>query len=146
MEPLTTVAIAVATLLATKALEKIGENIGDTLYNKTQQFSELLKQRLPGTLAAIEQAPEQPLNYGEAVLEIETAAKTDPNISQVIQELTQLAETNPPKNLAEILKEIQAAFANSQQPQGTIFNQNFQKAMNVAQNQTIDQSGSTINF
>ena len=146
MEPLTTVAIAVATLLATKALEKIGENIGDTLYNKTQQFSELLKQRLPGTLAAIEQAPEQPLNYGQAVLEIETAAKTDPNISQVIQELTQLAETNPPKNLAEILKEIQAAFANSQQPQGTIFNQNFQKAMNVAQNQTIDQSGSTINF
>jgi ABC-type transporter Mla subunit MlaD len=146
MEPLTTVAIAVATLLATKALEKIGENIGDTLYNKTQQFSELLKQRLPGTFAAIEQAPEQPLNYGEAVLEIETAAKTDPNISQVIQELTQLAETSPPANLAEILKEIQAAFANSQQPQGTIFNQNFQKAMNVAQNQTIDQSGSTINF
>ena len=146
MGPLTTVAIAVATLLATKALEKIGENIGDTLYNKTQQFSEWLKQRLPGTFAAIEQAPEQPLNYGQAVLEIETAAKTDPNISQVIQELTQLAETNPPKNLAEILKEIQAAFANSQQPQGTIFNQNFQKAMNVAQNQTIDQSGSTINF
>jgi ABC-type transporter Mla subunit MlaD len=146
MGPLTTVAIAVATLLATKALEKIGENIGDTLYNKTQQFSELLKQRLPGTLSAIEQAPEQPLNYGQAVLEIETAAKTDPNISQVIQELTQLAETNPPANLAEILKEIQAAFANSQQPQGTIFNQNFQKAMNVAQNQTIDQSGSTINF
>jgi ABC-type transporter Mla subunit MlaD len=146
MEPLTTGAIAVATVLATKALEKIGENIGDTLSHKTQQFLELLKQRLPGTFAAIEQAPEQPLNYGQAVLDIETAAKTDPNISQVIQELTQLAETNPPKNLAEILKEIQAAFANSQHPQGTIFNQNVQKAMNVAQNQTIDQSGSTINF
>jgi ABC-type transporter Mla subunit MlaD len=146
MEPLTTGAIAVATLLATKALEKIGENIGDTLSHKTQQFLELLKQRLPGTFAAIEQAPEQPLNYGQAVLEIETAAKTDPNISQVIQELTQLAETNPPKNLAEILKEIQAAFANSQQPQGTIFNQNFQKAMNVAQNQTNDQRGSTFNI
>jgi ABC-type transporter Mla subunit MlaD len=146
MEPLTTVAIAVATLLATKALEKIGENIGDTLTHKTQQFSELLKQRLPGTFAAIEQAPEQPLNYGEAVLEIETAAKTDPNISQVIQELTQLAETNPPKNLAEILKEIQAAFANSQHPQATIFNQNIQKAINAAQNQTNDQRGSTFNI
>ncbi|QEI41192.1 hypothetical protein BMF77_01776 [Dolichospermum sp. UHCC 0315A] len=146
MEPFTTVAIALATILATKATEKIGENIGDTLSHKTQQFSEWLKQRLPGTFAAIEQAPEQPLNYGQAVLDIETAAKADPNISQVIQELTQLAETNPPANLAEILKEIQAAFANSQQPQGTIFNQNFQKAMNVAQNQTIDQSGSTINF
>lgn len=146
MEPLTSVAITVATVLATKATEKIGENIGDALTHKTQQFSEWLKQRLPGTFAAIEQAPEQPLNYNQAVMEIETAAKADPNISQVIQELTQLAETNPPKDLEKFLKEIQAAFANSQHPQGTIFNQNFQKAMNVAQNQTIDQSGSTINI
>jgi len=103
MEPLTTGAIAVATLLATKALEKIGENIGDTLYNKTQQFSELLKQRLPGTLAAIEQAPEQPLNYGQAVLEIETAAKTDPNISQVIQELVAAAKAEQNPKIADIL-------------------------------------------
>lgn len=146
MEPLTTGGIAVATVLATKALEKVGENIGDTLSHKTQQFLEVLKQRLPGTFAAIEQAPEQPLNYGQAVLEIETAAKADPNISQVIQELTQLAETNPPKDLEKFLKEIQAAFANSQQPQGTIFNQNIQKAINAAQNQTIDQRGSTFTF
>jgi hypothetical protein len=103
MEPLTTVAIAVATLLATKALEKIGENIGDTLYNKTQQFSELLKQRLPGTFAAIEQAPEQPLNYGQAVLEIETAATTDPNISQAIQELVAAAKAAQNPKIADIL-------------------------------------------
>ena len=103
MEPLTTVAIAVATLLATKALEKIGENIGDTLTHKTQQFSELLKKRLPGTLAAIEQAPEQPLNYGQAVLEIETAAKTDPNISQAIQELVAAAKAAQNPKIADIL-------------------------------------------
>ena len=103
MEPLTTVAIAVATLLATKALEKIGENIGDTLYNKTQQFSELLKQRLPGTFAAIEKAPAQPLNYGQAVLEIETAAKTDPNISQAIQELVAAAKAAQNPKIADIL-------------------------------------------
>ncbi len=103
MEPLTTVAIAVATLLATKALEKIGENIGDTLTHKTQQFSELLKQRLPGTFAAIEQAPEQPLNYGQAVMEIETAAKTDPNISQVIQELVAAAKAEQNPKIADIL-------------------------------------------
>ena len=103
MEPLTTGAIAVATLLATKALEKIGENIGDTLSHKTQQFLELLKQRLPGTFAAIEQAPEQPLNYGQAVLEIETAAKTDPNISQVIQELVAAAKAEQNPKIADIL-------------------------------------------
>ena len=103
MEPLTTGTIAVATLLATKALEKIGENIGDTLSHKTQQFSELLKQRLPGTFAAIEQAPEQPLNYGQAVLEIETAAKADPNISQVIQELVAAAKAEQNPKIADIL-------------------------------------------
>ncbi|MBS9395442.1 MAG: hypothetical protein HEQ29_20750 [Dolichospermum sp. LBC05a] len=103
MEPLTTGAIAVATVLATKALEKIGENIGDTLSHKTQQFLELLKQRLPGTFAAIEQAPEQPLNYGQAVLEIETAAKADPNISQVIQELVAAAKAAQNPKIADIL-------------------------------------------
>ncbi|MTJ12444.1 hypothetical protein FJR11_07510 [Anabaena sp. UHCC 0187] len=103
MEPLTTGAIAVATVLATKALEKIGENIGDTLSHKTQQFLELLKQRLPGTFAAIEQAPEQPLNYGQAVLEIETAAKADPNISQVIQELVTVAKAEQNPKIADIL-------------------------------------------
>lgn len=103
MEPLTTVAIAVATVLATKALEKIGENIGDTLSHKTQHFLELLEQRLPGTFAAIEQAPEQPLNYGQAVMEIETAAKADPNISQVIQELVAAAKVEQNPKIADIL-------------------------------------------
>ena len=103
MEPLTTGAIAVATVLATKALEKIGENIGDTLSHKTQQFLELLKQRLPGTFAAIEQAPEQPLNYGQAVLEIETAATTDPNISQALQELVAAAKAAQNPKIADIL-------------------------------------------
>lgn len=103
MEPLTTGAIAVATVLATKALEKIGENIGDTLSHKTQQFLELLKQRLPGTFAAIEKAPAQPLNYGQAVLEIETAAKTDPNISQAIQELVAAAKAAQNPKIADIL-------------------------------------------
>jgi hypothetical protein len=103
MEPLTTGAIAVATVLATKALEKIGENIGDTLSHKTQQFLELLKQRLPGTFAAIEKAPEQPLNYGQAVLEIETAATTDPNISQAIQELVAAAKAAQNPKIADIL-------------------------------------------
>ena len=103
MEPLTTGGIAVATVLATKALEKVGENIGDTLSHKTQQFLEVLKQRLPGTFAAIEQAPEQPLNYGQAVLEIETAAKADPNISQAIQELVAAAKAAQNPKIADIL-------------------------------------------
>jgi hypothetical protein len=47
MEPLTTaamsttgVAAALATILSTKALEKIGENMGDAVSAKTKQFLE----------------------------------------------------------------------------------------------------------
>ncbi|MBD2682301.1 MULTISPECIES: hypothetical protein [Nostoc] len=38
MEPLTAGAIAIATVIATKALEKTGEKVGETLWDKTGQF------------------------------------------------------------------------------------------------------------
>ncbi|MFM6685554.1 MAG: hypothetical protein ACKPH9_05900, partial [Dolichospermum sp.] len=62
------------------------------------------------------------------------------------QELSILTKTQAPANLADILKEIKAALATSQHPQLSTFNQNIEKAINVAQNQTIDQRGSTFNF
>ncbi|MFM6223962.1 MAG: hypothetical protein ACKPDM_27055, partial [Dolichospermum sp.] len=96
-------AVAIATVLATKALEKIGENIGDSLSNKTKQFLEALKKQKPDTVTAIEKAPEQPLDYGQAVLEVEAAAKADPNVNQAIQELTAAAKAEPNPKLAEIL-------------------------------------------
>ncbi|MFM7408510.1 MAG: hypothetical protein ACKO3K_18100 [Cuspidothrix sp.] len=103
IEPLTTGAVAIGTVLATKALEKIGENIGDSLSNKTKQFLELLKKQKPDTVTAIEKAPEQPLDYGQAVLEVEAAAKADPNVNQAIEELTAAAKAEPNPKLAEIL-------------------------------------------
>ncbi len=103
MEPLTTGAVAIGTVLATKALEKIGENIGDSLSNKTKQFIAALKKQSPETVTAIEKAPEQPLDYGQAVLEVEAAAKKDPEVNQAIQELTAAAKAEPNPKLAEIL-------------------------------------------
>ena len=103
MEPFTTAAIALATILATKATEKIGENIGDALTHKIQQFLELLTKQSSATVTAIEKAPQQPLDYGKAVLEIETAAKADPNISQVIQELVAVAKAEQNPKIADIL-------------------------------------------
>ncbi|WP_413175469.1 hypothetical protein [Anabaena azotica] len=103
MEPLTTGAVAIGTVLATKALEKIGENIGDSLSNKTKQFLEALKKQKPDTVTAIEKAPEQPLDYGQAALEVEAAAKAEPKVNQPIEELTAAAKAEPNPKLAEIL-------------------------------------------
>ncbi|BAZ70468.1 hypothetical protein NIES4106_52620 [Fischerella sp. NIES-4106] len=103
MEPLTTAAIAIGSVVATKALEKTGEKVGEALWDKTGQFIVKLRKQSPQIVAAIEKAPEQPLDYGKALLEVEAAAKADPEVAQAVQELATAAkaETNP--KFAEIL-------------------------------------------
>ncbi|WP_193199718.1 hypothetical protein [Nostoc sp. MG11] len=103
MEPLTTAAIAVGTIIATKALEKTGEKVGEALWDKTGKFLVTLKKQSPHTVAAIEKAPEQPLDYGKAVLEVESAAKANPEVAKAAQELAAAAKAEPNPKLAEIL-------------------------------------------
>ena len=83
MEPLSTAAIllkgvayanAIGSVIATKALEKTGEKVGEALWDKTGKFLVTLKKHAPYTVTAIEQAPEQPLDCGNAVLDVESAA------------------------------------------------------------------------
>ena len=83
MEPITmatTAAVAVGSILGTKALEKTGEKIGEAVWDKSTKFLESLKLESPDTVTAIEQAPEQPLDYGQAVLEVEQAATANPDV------------------------------------------------------------------
>lgn len=145
MEPLTA-AIAVGTIVATKALEKTTEKGTELLLDKAGKFLVTLKKHSPNTVVAIEKAPSQPLDYGKAVLEVESAAKANTEVAQAAQELATVAQTHPPSNLAEILREIKEAVEKSQQSYPSAFIQNIEKAINAAQNQTIDQRGSTFNF
>ena len=100
---LETAAIAVGTIIATKALEKTTEKVTETLLDKTGKFLVTLKKQSPHTVAAIEKAPEQPLDYGKAVLEVESAAKANPEVAQAMQELAAAAKAEPNPKLAEIL-------------------------------------------
>ncbi|MBD2496517.1 hypothetical protein [Nostoc sp. FACHB-280] len=97
MEPLTTAAIALGSVVATKALERTGEMVGETLWNKTGELLVKLKKHSPNVVAAIEKAPTTPLDYGNAVIEVEAAAKADPEVAQAVQEVATAAqaETNP---------------------------------------------------
>ncbi|MGJ5634565.1 hypothetical protein [Nostoc sp. CALU 1950] len=146
MEPLTAGAIAVGTVVATKVLEKTTEKGIEILLDKAGKFLVTLKKHSPNTVAAIEKAPQQPLDYGKAVLEVESAAKANPEVAEAAQELATAAETNPPSNLAEILREIKEAVEKSQNSYPLTFTQNFKKAINAAQTQNINQSGSTFNI
>lgn len=119
MEPFTAGAIAIGTVIATKALEKTGEKVGEALWNKTGQFLVTLKKHSPDTVVAIEKAPSQPLDYGKAVLEVESAAKANTEVNLAVQELVAEAQANPPLNLVEALKEIAKILAESAvQPTG----------------------------
>jgi hypothetical protein len=63
MELFTTAAIAIGTVMTTKALEKIGK----VVFDRTGKFMTLLKQQSPDTPTAIELASEQPLDYGQVI-------------------------------------------------------------------------------
>ncbi|MGB6297989.1 MAG: hypothetical protein WBF90_17630 [Rivularia sp. (in: cyanobacteria)] len=99
MEPLSTAAIAIGSVVATKALEKTGEKVGEALWDKTNKFLVTLQKHAPYTVTAIEKAPEQPLtlDYGKAVVEVESAAQANPEVNQAMEELAAAAkaETNP---------------------------------------------------
>ena len=103
MEPLTTAAIAIGSVVATKALEKTGEKVGEALWDKTGKCLVTLKKQSPQTVTAIEKAPEQPLDYGKALLEVESAAKANPEVDRAMQELAAAAKAEPNSKIAEIL-------------------------------------------
>ena len=97
MEPLSTAAIAIGSVVATKALEKTGEKVGEALWDKTGKFFVTLKKHSPHTITAIEKAPIQPIDYGKAVVEVEAAAKENSEVNKAMEEVAVAAkaETNP---------------------------------------------------
>jgi hypothetical protein len=70
----------------------------------------------PDTVTAIEKAPEQPLDYGQAILEVESVAKTSPELSQIMTELVKAIEAEPS------LKELVNNTLKSQSQQASVIN------------------------
>ncbi|OZH54693.1 hypothetical protein AFK68_09335 [Hydrocoleum sp. CS-953] len=112
MDPIT-IAMALAAVLGTKALEKTGENIGQVVWDKSSKLMKCLKQESPDTVTAIEKAPDQPLDYGQAFLEMQEAA-ANADVAQTIQELAAAVEENPHPKLTEVVEEITEALKSLQ--------------------------------
>ncbi|WP_414550601.1 hypothetical protein [Anabaena sp. CCY 0017] len=117
MEPLTltTFATAIATILWTKAQEKIGENLGDATWTLGGKLINLLRQKNKSPLltSAVEGNEPQRLDYGEAVLELQKAAEQDPEIAQAVVEVEAAAKAEP--KLTQKIQEIENTLK-SQQP------------------------------
>ncbi|MBE9144360.1 hypothetical protein [Planktothrix mougeotii] len=95
MEPFVTAAVALGMVVGTKALEKTGEKLGETLFEESKQLLTELKQESPITVTAIKQASNQPVNYSEAISALQSAAQNNPKLRQKLEILAQLGQKNP---------------------------------------------------
>lgn len=93
MDPLT-ILIAVAGIVATGALSKAGENIADNVLSKAKQLLSRIEDELPQIATAIKNAEKHPIDYGQAYLEIEAVAKSDPEMQNLLQEMKEEALNN----------------------------------------------------
>jgi hypothetical protein len=115
MDPLTVAATAVAATVMTKAFEKTGEKLGEKVFDQSEKFLTSLRRKSPETASAIQKMPQEPLDFGQAVLEVDALAKTDTELAAAIQGLAATAEQDPNPRLAEMVQIIISTLR-SQQP------------------------------
>jgi len=110
MEPILTAALAITTILTTKALEKGGEKLGEAVIERSGKVLASLRNKSPETVSAIEIAPAE-LDYAKTVETIKLEADRDPQFAKLLQELVAAAQTDPNPKLSNFI---------SQQP--TVYN------------------------
>lgn len=117
MEPLT--AGVIITLIATKAFEKTGEKLSESVWNQVDKFLTSLKRKDPQTAAAIEQvaqqpalAEQQPAQFGTAALSerVEAAIQSDPELQQIAEAVKAKINVKPSivQNFTKMAEEIKA--------------------------------------
>jgi len=116
-DPVSLSAGAIAVLVATKALEKTGEKLGDSTWKLVSQFLTSLRRKDPTTATAIEKvsqqpslAEQQPENFGTAVLiqRVEDIARNDSEIQEAAQAIANTLQNHPGAvvNLAKVAEKI----------------------------------------
>jgi hypothetical protein len=101
MEPLTTGAIAIGALILNKAFEETGKELGKAVSQQVGNLLQLLKKKPLAKTEAIAQA-EPSADFKQAVVELETVAKGDDEVSQAILAVEAAVKADP-----ELLQKIQ---------------------------------------
>jgi len=105
MEPLTPALVAVATLILKKAFEKTGEKLGEVVSAQAGQLGEVVSAQATHLMQLIRHKPlpqaraieqtEQPVDVGQAIIEVETVGQSDPELKQAVDELAGSVMTDP---------------------------------------------------
>jgi hypothetical protein len=104
---LTTAATAIATIFFTKVIEKPGENLGQELWDKTQNLIGRLKGKSDKIAGLLEEDRQKSVNYEEAISELKGLADKDPKLAQAIKEIEVEVKQNP--NLAKKVQTLAEA-------------------------------------
>ncbi|MGL5832546.1 MAG: hypothetical protein ACRC1Z_04845 [Waterburya sp.] len=108
-----TLTTAIATIFITKVIEKPGENLGQVLWDKTQNLVGKLKGKSDKFAGLLEGNQQQPLADGEAILELQALANKDLEIAQAIREVEAEVKQNP--DLANKIQTLAQAIQNQSQ-------------------------------
>lgn len=104
-DPVTLSAATIATLIATKAFEKTGEQLSEKVWDLTGNFLKSLKRKDPHTAMAIEKvaaqpalAEQEPENYSPTILaqKVEDVAMIDPDLKGNMEDLANAARPEVP--------------------------------------------------
>ena len=123
VEPVTSLTAAtIATLVATKAFEKTGEKVSETVWSLVDKFLAAVRKKDAITAMAIEAAQPQQLNEQqtkELTTKVEALAAADPNIKQAAQAIQTAVQAQPGAivNMTQLAERIGVV------NQGTINNQ-----------------------
>jgi hypothetical protein len=121
MEPVTLTASAIAVLIATKAFEKTGEKLTESVWNSVEKFSAHLQRKDPKTAEAIslvakqpELAQQQPTVYGQQALieKIETLVQNDRELQKLTEAIQTAVQAQPGAvvNMTQLADKIGAVY------------------------------------
>jgi hypothetical protein len=109
MEPLSSAAVVISSLIVTKAFEKTEEKLSEIFTDRLGKFINLIKgKELPKTKAI--DAKAESADYAEAVKELEAATQSDTELSETVKVLAQTVEGDPSllekvRNIAVLVKD-----------------------------------------
>ena len=109
MDPLT-IAVAAATVVLTKMLEKTGETMGDKALDAGGNLLNLLRRKSPDTVAKLEQAAEQKtlpdVIDAEIIEEVKQLANQDAEVKASVETVADVADSAGVVNKAKLAEKI----------------------------------------
>jgi hypothetical protein len=104
MEIVTTLPAAIVTLILQKALEKVGDTLGEQAFQQSSKLFARLRLLSPQLSVVIDSILEQPLDYHRVAVELELLIPQDSECDRVARELVAVVSEKSDRSLEEPIR------------------------------------------